>query len=516
MERNQGFFLEFQKTGWRIWYFQNVLLIIPLILFIPNYFSKSGVGEVNVFGAIINIFFYIALILDLLSVLLISISIVIEYYSRKKENYSLLILFIPFLGFLWVLLGLFWRLPFYSQGPFDFGFGFRRSIRPSNTSIYSNLIYDPLIVVLLISGSFLLFLFLFLQDNFLLFGQSPEPKRLISINIGAFFGLANCFSNFLLLIIMISGLDLDYAHNTALLFFSPSMGLLLLICLISQLLVVPLLGMRTARKYISCMGKKTPLVEHSSSISNSKESNIKWFQNTLKTCEAVSLRPSKRISGILIIGIILLFFLPFSPFFHRKVFPSPYVEGPYITRTTSKENMWILQHVETLPLYKMTGLKSSSFLRNDYILMTNSTMNLFLKKINRGTSIPYYYHFKWMVSLIESESSVMNSSVFSSSWQKITKGGPFIVIWWDIGTRFIYDELRDLTDFRENGTEIVENTSRLMESRLEIKWIFLGSYQYDEISGPVAGHFIKGYQLLFLNEKLDLVCFAFYQIHVVS
>ncbi|MFX0209400.1 MAG: hypothetical protein ACFFDT_25675 [Candidatus Hodarchaeota archaeon] len=491
---------EFRKLGWRLWYFQNFMLFIPLFLLLPNFFlilfffRESGA----MVGAIINLIFYLALILDLFSVFLICLSVVLEFHlHRMEKTSSLLILLIPVLGSLWILLSFFWRLPFYPRGPFDFGFGFRNIMFLSETSFYNEFLYNPHTPFLFISSSCILFLFLIFQDNFLLFkNQSPVSMSQITVEIGTIFGAVNCFSNFLVFFTF-STLDDGSFSMTSL------QLLLFLLCLIFQLLIVPLLGMRTARKYVACVGWSAPYAEPTPSVAPSGGSFRIWVRNRMRVCQSVNLRPSKRTIGILIVLAPLLSLFPFSPFFISNLSPSPYIKGPYISRTVSQENLGVLQYVEDLPLADLTGL-------HDSYLMTNSTMNFFLEKISTGNSIengfsPYYYAFNWSVSLIESSSSVLDSSIFPLYWDQIsTESHITHLIWWDNGTRFVDDSVS-----RISRSEFVNFSS-------VITWVFFGTFYYEEAFGDVGGHFLSGYQLLFLNVDLELVCFAFTLSHAVA
>ncbi|MFX1548707.1 MAG: hypothetical protein ACFFCU_21050, partial [Promethearchaeota archaeon] len=138
-------------------------------------------------------------------------------------------------------------------------------------------------------------------------------------------------------------------------------------------------------------------------------------------------------------------------------------------------------------------------------LMTNSTMNSFLKRITKKPSLPigrfrgssYYYYFKWSVSLIESP---RKSPVFSLFWMKVSTYGPDILIWWDNGTRIRISNIRGF-GYNYNSP---------------IKWIFLGKFHYEQFSGPMSGHIIRASQLIFLNEALEVICFAFSQTHYVA
>lgn len=499
--------LEIRKMGWRIWYFQNLLLLIPLLPLIVNFQGinnyslglYSGIWDI---GTFINVIFYSAFFLDLFAVLLICIGIVLELIFRwKEERYSFLVFLVPFLGILWIFISLLWRFSFYLQGPFNFGFGIRRSVFSLEDSVYVELLQNSPTTFLLISNSIILLLFLLFHDNFLLFKRrEPLLKQGVAVDLGTLFGLANCFSNFLIFIIAISGLKIDQFPNFPLVQF-----LLLLTCWIAQLLIVPLLGMRTARRYTACLGMTVSYDGSSASVSNYTAKFILWLKNRTRICQSVKMRPSRSITGFIVVLILLLFSQPISPFFLPNAFPSPYIEGPYIIRDATIANMGILQYVENLPLVEITGISDTGGGLDKLHLMTNSTMNSFLKRITKKPSLPigrfrgssYYYYFKWSVSLIESP---RKSPVFSLFWKKVSTYGPDILIWWDNGTRIRISNIRGF-GYNYNSP---------------IKWIFLGKFHYEQFSGPMSGHIIRASQLIFLNEALEVICFAFSQTHYVA
>ncbi|MFX0212039.1 MAG: hypothetical protein ACFFDT_39050, partial [Candidatus Hodarchaeota archaeon] len=382
---------------------------------------------------------------------------------------------------LWILTTLLWRFPFYNRNPFDFGFGIRRPVLPLENSVYMEFLNNPHMISLLICSSFLMLLFLILQDNLLLFKrQALGSNQQLVIDLGTIFGLANCFSNFLIFLIVNSGINIEEFPS-----YPPIQFLLMFICWIFKLLLVPLLGIRTTRRYISCT-RITPSSETPPSVINYKDKFILWFKSRKHVCQSVKMRPSKKISGIIVILMLLLFTLPVSPFFLKNALQSPYIEGPYITRNANSDTIEVLQYVEALPLAEITGISNEKGGFDKFHLMTNSTLNFFLKQILLGSSPIYYYYLCWSVSLIESSSLILNSTDFSSYWKNVSKYDPDFLIWWD------------------NRSDLV------------IKWIFLGNFEYKEIAGPMSGHFIKASQLIFLNTDLEITCFAFYQSHYVS
>lgn len=476
MNLTRDLFPVLRKTGWRIWYFQNILLFIPLCLLPLNFFSKKG--EI---GGVINLSFYLAFFLDIFSIFLISLTVMVEFIlHRKNKKHSIMVILIPFCGILWILVSIIWRFQFYVQEPYNFGFSIRRQYKPLEDTIYNEFFYNPLIKILLVSNSIVLLLFFLIQDNFLLFEkQTFKFKSRFTGDIGTLFGLTNFFSNFLIFLITLTNVNLEQFPS-----YSPMQFLLILTCWISQLLFVPILGMRTARKYIACMGMSSPSYEISSHISSYKDSVKLWFKKRIEVCQPIDLTPSKKTITLIIILTLLLFTQPVSPFFIRKLSPSPYIIGPYITRNASKDNLAILQHVENLNLYKITGVSGDFFGLHSNFFMTNSTLKYFLNRI--ASKSAYYYLFRWTVSIREREEYEVKVDI--DHYWRTNDVHPNFVAWWINGT-----------------LNKSYNTSALHNVRLSVRWIFWGSFQYDEKRGPLAAIWIDGYQLLFLNEDLGLV-----------
>ncbi|MFX0204813.1 MAG: hypothetical protein ACFFDT_02420 [Candidatus Hodarchaeota archaeon] len=466
--------IKFRKTGWRIWYFQQILLFIPLSLLIINFQMVIGAHQPfdnpsRVLGGIINTCFYLAYFFDLFAVFLICISLVLDFLlHRKEKNTALRVILIPFFGMLWIALSFLWRFPFYIRGIYDFGFGLRSIESRLENTIYTELLYNQTTQYTLICSSIILILFLLLYDIFLrIKGKIPDSP--IDFYPGTLFGFVNCISNFFSIwVISLTINDISRPPFSFLTF------LLLFPALILKLLIVPLLGIRTAKKYLSFMGMQTFLID-SISFRNCKDSLVLRF------------RSSKRTIGIIVILTLLMFTLPFSPLFFMKLFPSSETYEAYITRTA--DDMEILQYVETLSLYEITEIPPR------YYLMTNSTLEYFLKRISSRT-----ISFQWFVSL-KNESRILGSSLFDRYWNMEEEEHYEYLIWWSNSTRYCEVGL-DQSDIEETN---------FSQFTLRVNWVYTGFFVYDEVSGPLAALYLEVYQLLFLNEDLQPVCFSFNQ-----
>ncbi len=158
--------------GWKILLLQNLILLIPLLVCIPlisgriyQFLISLGIEEYG--SQIINFIFNFALILDLFAISLISLSVLIFFQPQKEDyDYRNKELYIPILGFLWVLLSILWRFPFLIGGGFDLGLTMESLWRIENNRFYTNLLNNLLMIVVQLSGAICLFFFLNFQEKY--------------------------------------------------------------------------------------------------------------------------------------------------------------------------------------------------------------------------------------------------------------------------------------------------------------------------------------------------------------
>lgn len=472
-----------QKKGWQIWYYQNTLYFIPLILFLPNFFFLFFDWRVgHVLGSLINLTLYFCFIFDVLAVSLISLGLLFTLSSYAVMKRKLFCLFAIVSGFSWVGTSFIWRGVLYFQIPYNVGFGLKHDSL-NNIGMYDLFLNVekglnlPLLFFFL-GGSVFLLVFLTLYDNLYLVQLTMDdtPMTSFNINIGTIYGLSNVCANLFLFFVLF--LILQFVDNQAI-------YLLLLIVIFLKLFLVPVLGRKTAREAVDFISEE--------------------IDPSLFSSQEVSMRPSKSTGFFLISGFILLALL--IPQFSLQYFsPTPSIQGPFISRTASEGAVEALQYIETLdPSVFGSGSSFSSY-RKEYFL-TNSTLDFFLEKITTGTSLesgfhPYSYKFNWSVAVQSSSFPEVNHSILSYFWN----GDIPLLIWWDNGTRF-EERGAHIDDLYSTG---FQNFSRT------VTWAFYGEMSYDEVFGELGGHFIDVKQLIFLNEELELVCSVFSQYWAVS
>ena len=245
------------RLGWKLWLFQNIIILIPFIACIPVVSSilfqyVVSLDMVNETSTILNYIFTFALLLDLISVLFISISSFFYLSSLKKEvDFKRKEFFIPISGFLWIIFSLLWRFPFFIRWGFDLGLTRQTYWELRNNQFYSNLLNNPLIIIFQIIGAFCLFFFLFFQEK-----HSETIKReninndLGNIGIGraTFLGGLNIAGIlFLFFGSNISSLSAESMEKWG---RRPN-GILLLLGILLKISVIPLIAIWTCFYFIS-------------------------------------------------------------------------------------------------------------------------------------------------------------------------------------------------------------------------------------------------------------------------
>jgi hypothetical protein len=489
----------FRFRGWHIWYFQNVLILVTVLFILPNLFLTIiflwQLG--SLLASIMNTFFFIALILDITVVIIISFSFLMEYFD-SKHDLSWIVLLLPICGFVWVGLSLIWRFPYYIQGPLNFGFGMKININPAYSLIFIRLEQEPSSLLILITGSLVFLSFLILQD--FLFSKKLQLNaqsidKISFPNIGTFYGGSNVIGTLLFVFYAI------FAEPQTVL--PDFLHWILILAIIFKLVLTPLLGMVTTRKLVSCSSR-----EYGDTDNEVKTSKLS--HRFLGGCRSVTLIPSRRTRHRIYLGTLFLLFFPFSPFFFLNYSPQPYIDGPYIYREASTpEAMDVLRYIEELDLGEITGYDSyirKRFLKEPWI-MTNETLSFYLQKIenatlgNPFTPHPYSLGLTWNVKVLKNETTFLNLTTLVYYWEK----GPSIpfsdheigyLTWWKDETQFTERFIDDL------------NRSTFLNYSLPTTWVYLGDFHYYEYSGDLGALGIYLKQVLFLDTNLNLVCFA--------
>jgi len=115
-------YLKIMVAGYTLWFLQNLLILMAAVIFcyhyndvIPGRLAPSVQLLLHVSS---NSLMFLALLLDLVTVSLLAYSGF--FLHRASTPRFARILFVS--GLLWLVVSLFWRTPFYLQGPLDFGF----------------------------------------------------------------------------------------------------------------------------------------------------------------------------------------------------------------------------------------------------------------------------------------------------------------------------------------------------------------------------------------------------------
>ena len=480
-------------NSWRILYFQNILIVLATLLFLPQIILLILSWQLAyIFGGIINLIFTFAILLDLIAILLICISSGISsYYSEEKQpTWSRIAIFF---GLLWVGLSLLWRSPLYNNGPYDIGFTIRRII--DSEMIDSYFVNNVTSMFLFLIANFVFLAFLYSFDMFT-FSKNTELRiDLAKINLGSFYGLTNLIGCLLILLYFTSS-------ETIVTNVNPSESLWLFqLGMIIKLIVTPILGMRASKKYLASLihkeGQKATTFTSLSQI-------LPWIKSIWqiqgKTRIFVSKKTWSLIGGVLI--VLMLF--PFSPISIKELTPQPTIRGPYIYRTyQNAESLTVLQYIESISIVEVTGCNLEFY-------MDNETLSYFLDRLSRGISIegpafkPYSYRFSWNMSIEETQFPILNHSTVQIEW---LDWGVTCFTWWENTTRYHIPDVYDIDDL--NKTEFISFAS-------PVKWAIFGSFEYSEAFGALGAHYIDVKQLVYLSEDLEILCVAVSQQHAVA
>ena len=259
--------------GWKILLIQNLILLIPLTACIPIisggvYQFLVSIGAADYESYIINYIFNFALILDLIAISLISLSVLIVFQPQKEEyDYRKKELYIPILGFLWVILSVIWRFPFLTGGGFDLGLSIGTPWKIEDNDFYMSLLNNIVMIAFQLSGAICLFFFLNFQEKYHkpLFNEKYENAvendlELPSIGRINLYGLLNIIS--VVLILMGSNLMVRNLESQETYGYSRSNGFFLFFGLFFKASIIPLLAIVVCWKFISLKNSDTPPSNH--------------------------------------------------------------------------------------------------------------------------------------------------------------------------------------------------------------------------------------------------------------
>lgn len=485
-------FQEVSTYGWRLLYVQNILIIIAILFFPPQFFFLFFSWQLAyILGGIINLTFTFAIIIDLIAILLICISYgAISYYSEEKQSQWRLITMI--LGLCWVGLSFIWRINLFIYGPYDIGFSMRSLIA---TPFFGTIIFENPILFFILLVASLLFLAFFYSNDMLLFSKQPELRiKGSNINIGTFYGFCNLFGASLLIFYFNYSSKVD-SFNVPL---SPLWVIQLAIFI--KLIITPILGIRTCRKSMSSQIHEQEVTPVAFSILHEPFS---WLRNIWHISGKSRLLPSKSTS-LMFSGLLLVLLLfPLSPFSIHHLIPQPTIKGPFIYRNYSNnEALAALEYLESASIAGITGCPP-------IYSMENETMSFFLDRITKGISIegssfhPYAYTFIWNVSLKETDFPTLNYSTVDINWLDSVVN---CFTWWENST---YHHISTLW-----GDELNETT--FYKYSAMVKWVYYGWFKYSEVFGEVGAHYIDVKQLMYLSANFQILSIANLWGHAVA
>ncbi len=492
--------LKLNRIGWKFFYFQSFFQIFLFIAFIPCYFFLLDINSLALVLSFIYLIYLLFAIFLILSIVLISISPFIYLdYPDEDISYTKKSKLILFIGILWLLLSLFGlfqirvsNFSFFGQ----LGFVFLNGIAYLKPLDVYDLFMHPLIRHNFLS--IIPLIFFFLQDNNYLYKkQITNSRGLPRVSIGTIYGLLFFFSDLIsYLFFLPKSLNYDYLLTNQIVINDHSIALQFLILLVLKFLVVPTIGMQTARKFLSCREKEKPSKPFTRIPF--KKSVFLWLRNVFSICDSIRIWPQNKIVGFFFIIITLLLLIPTSPFyFLETVNFTPTVIGPHIARNVTGEALEVLQYVENIPLNDIIELPSqlSYFCYYSDCFMCNSTLNYFLNSIptlNPTEHLDYQpsdsYWLEWSVNVEETNNSLFNTTFYHQQWPWLSNA--FLVIW-------------------ENDSQNTYSDIRRINLTTPVKWIFYGNYRYYLECGSLCGLSIDAKQIIIIDKDLNLVLFAF-------
>lgn len=248
------------RIGWKLWVCQNLIILIPFIAFIPfishtifSYFASRQLE--NAIAKAFNSIFSLALLLDLISISIISTSTLLYLsYLGKGNNLSRKEFLLPLSGFLWVIFSCLWRIPFFILGEFDLGFRKADWWFLEDNQFYTTLLNDPLFLILQLFGAFCFLYFLYFQENHLETINQEERDVDSVIGRATIFGLLNVIG----VLLMLLGSNIFSPRSSEMIetFGRGTSGFFLLAGIIIKMPTLPILALWTSRKFLSF--KKLP------------------------------------------------------------------------------------------------------------------------------------------------------------------------------------------------------------------------------------------------------------------
>lgn len=204
----------------------------------------------------LNTIFSLALLLDLISISIISTSMLLYFLNLRKEDDLIRKEFLlPLSGFLWIIFSFMWRIPFFLSWGFDLGFTQTDYWFLADNKFYTNLLNNLFVLILQISGAFCFLYFLYSQEKYI------ETINLETRNTDSFkFGRATIFGllNVIGVLLIVLGSNIFSSRSLEMIetYGRGTGGILLLMGIMIKIPTLPILALWTSLKFLSL--KKLP------------------------------------------------------------------------------------------------------------------------------------------------------------------------------------------------------------------------------------------------------------------
>ncbi len=210
-----------------------------------------------------NYIFTFALILDIISILIISLSTFAHFRSLRNEyDFKSKEMLIPIFGFLWTSFSLLWRFPFYLEGGFDLGFNEQGFLELEENKFYGGLLNNKFMIFFQLIGTICLFFFLYFQEKYLepvIKIKSKDIGKDIDFGIGraTILGVINVIA--VLLIFLGSNITAN-SQDMMDIYGVRSNGIFFLLGIIFKIVIIPLIALWVCWKIIALANVDSPKI----------------------------------------------------------------------------------------------------------------------------------------------------------------------------------------------------------------------------------------------------------------
>ncbi len=243
VELSQYKFLKYLGVGYVVWFVQNGLLLTALsVYYYRSFYARDLLPPdvQSILRSISNSIMFAALLLDLLAIFLF----VYGGYFLRHNSSSPSAHVLLFSGLLWIVVSLFWRFPFFLQGPLDFGF-----FTPHHSLYLPEFQFYPILSEYDFAYIYMypfMFCSLFVSSLCSLVFFSLLYRRLSSnrfrglLNRGTIYGFLNLSSITLFILILFPLIPIEYSFH---IYLTVEGVYIWLFCFSLKMLIIPLYAM---------------------------------------------------------------------------------------------------------------------------------------------------------------------------------------------------------------------------------------------------------------------------------